>query len=172
MDNLALLLNKAKMDVTEEVIDIIPPGRALGVHTVWEDGQFFNLFFIGARILIVDDDAAVRDILFQILTTSNYLVTMAVDGFDAGIKVSEFKPELILMDLVMPGMDGVEACRRIKDNPDTSGIKVLMITGFDTPENREKAKQAGADGYLLKPIDMDVLLEKVKDLLSMPLGHS
>ncbi|MEA1899420.1 MAG: response regulator, partial [Thermodesulfobacteriota bacterium] len=88
------------------------------------------------------------------------------------IKVSEFKPELILMDLVMPGMDGVEACRRIKDNPDTSGIKVLMITGFDTPENREKAKQAGADGYLLKPIGMDVLLEKVKDLLSMPLGHS
>jgi len=129
-------------------------------------------FFIGARILIVDDDAAVRDSLFQILTTSDYLVTMAVDGFDAGIKVSEFKPELILMDLVMPGMDGVEACRRIKDNPDTSGIKVLMITGFDTPENREKAKQAGADGYLLKPIGMDVLLEKVKDLLSMPLGHS
>ena len=79
-------------------------------------------FSMGARILIVDDDAAVRDSLFQILTTSNYLVTMAVDGFDAGIKVSEFKPELILMGLMMPGMDGVEACRRIKDNPDTSNI--------------------------------------------------
>ncbi|MCK5014021.1 MAG: response regulator, partial [Candidatus Omnitrophica bacterium] len=105
-------------------------------------------------------------------TMSDYLVTVAVDGFDAGIKVSEFKPELILMDLMMPGMDGAEACRRIKDNPDTSGIKVLMITGFNTPENREKVKQAGADGYLPKPIGKDVLLEKVKDLLSMPLGHS
>ena len=127
--------------------------------------------FTGARILIVDDDAAIRDILLQILTMSDYLVTVAVDGFDAGIKVSEFKPELILMDLMMPGMDGAEACRRIKDNPDTSGIKVLMITGFDTPENREKAQQAGADGYLPKPIVKDVLLEKVRDLLSMPLGH-
>ena len=126
--------------------------------------------FPSARILIVDDDAAIRDILLQILTMSDYLVTVAVDGFDAGIKVSEFKPELILMDLIMPGMDGAEACRRIKENPDTSGIKVLMITGFDTPENQEKAKQAGADGYLPKPIGQDVLLKKVKDLLSKPLS--
>ncbi|MBW2741737.1 MAG: response regulator [Deltaproteobacteria bacterium] len=66
-------------------------------------------FFPGARILIVDDDVAMRDILLQILTMSGYLVTMAVDGFDAGIKVSEFKPELILMDLMMPEMDGAEA---------------------------------------------------------------
>ncbi|MCK5509550.1 MAG: response regulator [Desulfobacterales bacterium] len=123
--------------------------------------------FTGARILVVDDDATIRDVLLQFLTESGYLVTVAVDGFDTGIKVSEFKPELILMDLIMPGMDGVEACRRIKDNPGTSGIRVLMITGFDTPENREKAKQAGADGYLVKPIGRNVLLEKVKDLLSI-----
>jgi CheY-like chemotaxis protein len=124
----------------------------------------FGTNFTGARILIVDDDAAIRDVLLRILTKSGYLVTTAVDGFDAGIKVSEFKPELILMDLMMPGMDGVESCRRIKDNPNTSDIMVLMITGFDTPENREKAKQAGADGYLPKPVGKDVLLEKVKDL--------
>ena len=122
--------------------------------------------FTGARILIIDDDTAIRDILLRILTKSGYLVTMAVDGFDVGIKVSEFKPELILMDLVMPGMDGIEACRRIKDNPDTSGIRVVLMTDFDTPENREHAKQAGPDGYLSKPIGKDVLLEKVKDLLS------
>ena len=124
--------------------------------------------FTGARILIVDDDAVIRDVLFQILIKSGYLVTTAMDGFDAGIKVSEFKPEIILMDLMMPGMDGAETCRRIKDNPDTAGIRVLIMTGFDTLEHREQADQAGADGYLAKPIGKDVLLETVKALLSMP----
>lgn len=129
-------------------------------------GNHFN----GSRILIVDDDAAIRHYLFQLLTSIGYFVTMAIDGFDAGVKVSEFKPELILMDLMMPGMDGAETCRRIKDNPDTSGIQVLMITGFDTPENREQAEQAKADGYLVKPIGKDVLMETVKDLLSTRSG--
>jgi len=124
--------------------------------------------YSGARILIVDDDSAIRDLLFQILTKNGYLVKTAVDGFDAGIKVVEFGPELILMDLVMPGMDGIEACRRIKDKSGTSEIKVLMMTGFDTPENRDRSKQAGADGYLSKPINYDVLLEKVKNLVGMP----
>jgi excisionase family DNA binding protein len=124
--------------------------------------------FAGARILIVDDDAAIRDILFQIFIKSGYLATTAVDGFDAGVKVSEFKPEIILMDLMMPGMDGVETCRRIKDNPDTAGIRVLIMTGFDTLEHREQVDQAGADGYLPKPIGKEVLLEKVQTLLSTP----
>ncbi len=64
--------------------------------------------------------------------------------------------------------DGAETCRRIKDNPDTAGIRVLIMTGFDTLEHREQADQAGADGYLAKPIGKDVLLETVKALLSMP----
>ncbi len=124
--------------------------------------------FTDTRILIVDADAVIRNLLFQILIKSGYLVITAVDGFDAGIKVSEFKPEVILMDLMMPGMDGIETCRRIKDNPETSGIRVLIMTGFDTREHREQADQAGADGYLAKPIGKDVLLETVKALLNMP----
>ena len=59
-----------------------------------------------------------------------------MDGFDAGVKIAEFKPDLVILDLVMPNMDGFEACRRIKTNPNLKTTKVLILTGYDTKENR------------------------------------
>ncbi|MBC8391148.1 MAG: response regulator [Deltaproteobacteria bacterium] len=116
-------------------------------------------------ILIVDDDPGIRDLLTKMLSAQKYETEVASSGFEAGAKVVKLKPGLIILDLIMPGMDGFEVCRRIKENPDTSHIKILAFTGYDTKENREKIMKAGADGYMVKPVERDVLLRRVEDLL-------
>jgi len=118
------------------------------------------------KILIVDDDPQILKMMAKLLTTRGYETAIASDGFEAGIRAMEFNPDLIVLDLVMPGMDGFEVCKRIKENPSTSHIKVLAISGYDTEENREKIMKAGADGYLAKPADMDVLAGEIEGLLA------
>ena len=72
----------------------------------------------------------------------------------------------------MPEMSGFEVCRRIKEDPDTSHIKILALTGYDTEENREKIMQAGADDYMAKPVERDVLLRHLEDLLRATVAAS
>ncbi len=119
------------------------------------------------KILIVDDDPLLQDLLTKILSKNGYQTEIATDGFDAGFKIKGFKPGLIILDLIMPGMDGFEVCKRVKENPWTSHIKILAITGFDSTENRERIMVAGADGYLPKPVEMDTLLRHVKQLFNL-----
>jgi len=119
------------------------------------------------RILTVDDDPQIRDVLATILSKNGYQTEIAADGFDAGFKIREFKPGLVILDLFMPGMDGFEVCKHVKENPETSHIKILAITGFDSIENRERIMAAGADGYLTKPVEMDTLLQRVKQLFDV-----
>ncbi len=78
----------------------------------------------------------------------------------------EFKPDLVILDLYMPGMDGFEVCERIKKNSDTSHIKIMALTGFDTPENRDLIMKAGADGYMAKPVEKDELIQNIEDILN------
>ena len=117
------------------------------------------------KILIVDDDPDLRKIMPRFLSAEDYEVAVASDGFEAGTKVMDFNPDLLVLDLIMPGMDGFEVCKRIKKNPRTSHIKVLAITGYDDEENRARIMKAGADGYLPKPIERESLLEEVEGLL-------
>jgi len=116
------------------------------------------------RILIVDDDPQILKMMRKLLTNQGYETAAASDGFEAGVKVVQFNPDLVVLDLMMPGMDGFEVCKRIKGNTGTSHIKVLAVSGYDTEENREKIIKAGADGFLPKPIDMGVILNEVKQL--------
>jgi len=118
------------------------------------------------KILIIDDDPDVRKLLTRLLSAEDYAVDVAFDGFGAGAKVMDFKPDLLVLDLIMPGMDGFEVCERIKKNPRTSHIKVLAITGYDDEENRARIMKAGADGYMVKPIERESLLEEVEGLLA------
>ena len=118
------------------------------------------------KILIVDDDPDIRKIMTRFLSAANYEVAVASDGFGVGVKVMDFNPDLLVLDLIMPGMDGFEVCKRIKENPRTSHIKVLAVTGFDTEENRSRIMKAGADGCLAKPVDNHRLLEEVESLLA------
>ena len=122
--------------------------------------------FLDKKILIVDDDPLIRDMFTQILSRKGYQVETAADGFDAGFKIKGFMPGLIILDLMMPGLDGFEVCRRVKEKSEIAHIKILAITGYDTKENRDRIMAAGADDYLAKPLGKSILLQKVENLLN------
>lgn len=118
------------------------------------------------KILIVDDDSQIQKLLTKVLSVQKYETAVASDGFEAGVKVTEFKPGLIILDLFMYWMDGFDVCKRIKENPLSSQIKILAITDYDTKENKDRILKAGADGYMVKPFVKDVFLQQVEDLLN------
>lgn len=97
--------------------------------------------------------------LTKMMMRHGYQTEIAAEGFEAGVKVMEFKPGLIILDLIIPGIDGFEVCRKIKGNPGTSHIRVLAVSGYVTAENRDRIMEAGADCYLPKPIKSDLLLQ-------------
>ena len=117
------------------------------------------------KILIMDDDLEIQELLAKMLSGHKYETEVASDGFEAGVKTMEFRPGLIILDLFMPGINGFELCRQIKEKSNTSHIKILALTGYDTKKNRDRIMQAGADGYLAKPVKMSTLLSQVKSLL-------
>jgi len=123
------------------------------------------------RILLVDDDPKTQKVLTAMLTHHGFLTEVAGDGFEAGIKVMSFKPDLVILDLFMPQMDGFEVCKRIKGDPGTSHIKILAVTGYDNPKNKDRIMAMGADGYLPKPIYMDTLLQNVAALLNVKIEN-
>lgn len=116
------------------------------------------------RILIVDDDAEIQQLLKELLSIHGYVTEIASDGFEAGLKTMKFKPEVVILDLLLPGLDGFAVCKQMKKNPDTSHIKILAITGFDTPETKERILEEGADDYLAKPFDDKKLLQHIEKL--------
>jgi excisionase family DNA binding protein len=129
-----------------------------------------KLFFFhhsqAKKILIADDDAQVRTVLGGVLTHSGYDVEYAFDGFETGKKVIKFKPDLIILDLIMPGMDGFEVCRRLKEDKDTANIKIIAISGYATEENRQRILDCGADLFLGKAVDIQELQMEVDRLLA------
>ncbi|MCF8146756.1 MAG: response regulator [Deltaproteobacteria bacterium] len=120
------------------------------------------------KILIVDDDPHIRNVLTAMLSREGFETETASDGFEAGVKAMGFKPSLIILDLFMPGMDGFEACRRLKADPAGKNMKILIITGFDSRKNRDRIMEAGAHGYMVKPIERRTLLRQVEILLNGP----
>ncbi len=117
------------------------------------------------KILIVDDDIQIQEVFTKVLSLHGYQTEVASDGFEAGIRIMSFKPSLILLDLYMPGMDGFEVCRKVKENPATAHIKILAVTGNDSEENRDRIMGAGADDFLAKPVHGATLVEHVENLL-------
>lgn len=120
------------------------------------------------KILLVDDAELVLFMEKILLESVNYELNSAGSGEEALEKIgsSKDRPDLVLLDVNMPGMDGIEVCRRIKANPQTKDISVLMVTVNADPSDIDKAKDAGCNGYCTKPLSRDQLLTKVKDLLN------
>lgn len=114
------------------------------------------------RILIVEDNEMNRDMLSRRLERKGYSITMAVDGGEGVAKASAEKPDLILMDMSLPVIDGWEATRRVKANPDTRGIPVIALTAHAMAGDRDKTIEAGCDDYDTKPIDLPRLLGKIE----------
>lgn len=115
------------------------------------------------RVLIVDDDEQFSRFLVEALSELVETVTteVAQSGFEAGQKIHTFAPHIVLLDLMMPGLDGFAVCRQIKENPSTKGIDVIAITGFHTRENVDRIVSAGARACLGKPVDLEMLTREM-----------
>lgn len=117
------------------------------------------------KILLVDDEEMNRDFLQRRLQKRGYDVITAVDGRDACTRMAILRPDLILMDMMMPNMDGLEATRCLRADPQTRDIPVIALTAQAMSGDREKVIEAGCDDYATKPIDLAELLEKIEVLL-------
>jgi two-component system cell cycle response regulator DivK len=117
------------------------------------------------RVLLVEDNEMNRDMLTRRLTRKGFEVLQAVDGQQAIEMTSQMIPDLILMDMSLPVLDGWEATRRLKANPDLQAIPVIGLTAHAMDGDREKCLQAGCDEYDTKPIDLPRLLEKISTQL-------
>ena len=117
------------------------------------------------QILIADDDWLNRDLLRTYLATSGCHVTIAPDGQTALDMALAAPPDLALLDIQMPRLDGVELCRRLKSSPSTRFVPVIIVTAYDTDEEKVKAIDAGADDFVTKPYNAIILLTRVRSLL-------
>jgi CheY-like chemotaxis protein len=118
-----------------------------------------------AKILIVDDTPANVRLLASLLTVNGYDVETAASGEEGLKKVAEYHPDLLLLDIMMPGINGYEVCRAIRANPATGVLPVVLVTSLDPAQERIKGLEAGADDFLTKPINQAELLARVKSLL-------
>lgn len=120
-----------------------------------------------ARVLVVDDILANVRLLEAKLSAEYFEVVTAMNGLDALEATHRTKPDIILLDVMMPGIDGIEVCRRIKANPATHHIPVVMITALDQPEDRVRGLEAGADDFLTKPVNDIALFCRIKSLVRL-----
>jgi excisionase family DNA binding protein len=113
----------------------------------------------GVKILVVDDEKAVLSVIRRFLERSDapFQIEVALDGFDAGQLVAGFKPDVVFLDLRLPGIDGFEVCRRIKHNPMTEAIQVIAMTGYYQGEAAQRILEMGATLLLQKPFTPDDL---------------
>jgi excisionase family DNA binding protein len=122
------------------------------------------------RVLVVDDEPSIRSVLSEHLSARepSYEVMTAADGFEAGRSVATFRPDVVLLDLRMPGMDGFQVCRTIKADPDTSATVVIAMTGYHTPETEAKILECGAVRCFAKPVEPSTLAAFVDGALEPP----
>lgn len=121
------------------------------------------------RILIVDDDSGVRNFVHSAINKADWdcEIVEAVDGFQAGRMVQTFRPDVVVLDLRLPGIDGLKVCKSLKDDPATKHVKILGISGYIPAENRKVFIDAGAEAYLPKPLDLKELTAILGKLLGV-----
>ncbi len=115
------------------------------------------------RILIIEDDQAIVRVLKRSFTYEGYHVETAFDGEDGITKYQQFRPDVIVLDWMLPGIDGIEVCDRIRANDDN--VPILMLTAKDTTRDRVQGLDAGVDDYLVKPFEIEELNARVRALL-------
>lgn len=120
-----------------------------------------------SKILIADDNETNVELLEAYLADVDCELAVAVDGRDTLDKVEEFHPDLILLDIMMPKLSGFEVCQKLKDDPKTRGIMILMVTALNELGDIERAVNAGADDFLSKPVNKLELLKRVENMLKL-----
>lgn len=117
------------------------------------------------KVLIADDEEDVKAVLQMFLQSRGYDVITAYDGLDAIDQVNREKPDLVLLDIMMPMIDGFEVCRKIKANPDTNPIPVVMLSAAGHAESVQKGLDVGAVDYLVKPFEPEQLLKLIQKII-------
>jgi len=118
-----------------------------------------------SRLLVVDDDVSVRDILQDFLADCGYEVSLASNGPDAIELCRKRPPNLVLLDIRMPGMDGFEVCRILRDDPHTSGIPIILLSGLSEPEHKIRGFSLGVFHYVTKPFGTEELQARIESIL-------
>src|SRR6202011_1665520 len=116
---------------------------------------------MSARILVVDDNEVNVELLVAILASEDYVVSTATDGFEALAKIAAEKPDLVLLDVMMPDLDGYEVCRRIKADPAPADIPVSVVTALSQVDDLVIGFEAGAEDFVTKPFNFDALMARV-----------
>lgn len=125
-----------------------------------------GLFKKKKLILLVDDDRNILQTSSSILEDWNYRVITADNGEIVFKEATENKPDLIILDVMLPGINGFDVCEMLKDNPATSDIPIIMMTGISKMGQVDRGFQAGADEYITKPVDWNRLREKIEQLIN------
>ena len=118
-----------------------------------------------AKVLVVDDEPEITEIVESFLTEAGYKVTTANSGSEAIKKAKEFKPDVILLDIMMPGTNGYDVCQQLKKDPVFANTPVIFLTGKDREEDKGRSFKAGGDMYIKKPFSCERLLEIVNIVL-------
>jgi CheY-like chemotaxis protein len=116
-------------------------------------------------ILIVDDEPMTRDMLRMMLELAGYHIREAEDGLDALRQIETAVPDLVLLDVMMPGLDGFEVCATLRRMPETATLPVIMLSAKSAQESIQRGLAAGANKYLTKPITRQVLIDEIKELI-------
>jgi len=119
------------------------------------------------KVLIVDDEKKFANLLKKFLTKNGFQVEVAYDGLNAGLKAAEFQPSLVLLDITMPGLNGLEVCRHLKNNPRTKHTRILIISA-NLHYTEDDILEAGGEGFYTKPINFQEVLERCVYLLQGP----
>jgi CheY-like chemotaxis protein len=117
------------------------------------------------KILVADDNVASRELIREVLELSNYEVIEASDGLDALHKARQSTPDLVLVDIQMPHLDGYGVLRELRADPRCEGLRVLALTAFAMQSDRERAMNAGFDGYITKPVEIATLRRELQRFL-------
>lgn len=118
-----------------------------------------------AKVLVVDDEEYIQHILNFSFGAEGYEVVTAGDGEEAIVKAKAEKPDVIVLDIMMPKMDGYETCKRLKSDPETKDIPVILLTAKGREADRRLGTKAGADDYVVKPFSPGRLIERVEGML-------
>jgi CheY-like chemotaxis protein len=124
------------------------------------------------RVLVVEDDPETRHFYAGLLAADGFETYEAHNGFQAFAKAIETRLDLVLTDIAVPGLDGIELCRRLRSDPQTRGVRILAVTGYDDRHYPDRAIDAGADQVLLKPVDPAFLVSEARRLVVQPASTS
>ena len=118
------------------------------------------------RVLVVDDDPQILELFVDVLQEDGrFEVATAQTGYDAGVMTQQFKPDIVVLDYMLPDVNGNVVCRTIRENPELSNIKILVISGMVDPAEVDRLMEAGADDFIKKPFNIERVIERVMELV-------